>query len=95
MVFLSYPSGRLAKSSIFAAYAAHGVVPVVSIPKIGSEDKLVFASHYVDVDFLETSGDVETLDSIGASAFEWYSTHRSGILAEKMSSWFQCTSPLG
>jgi hypothetical protein len=80
--FFNYPSTYLSKSGIFAAYCAHGVLPVGHYyPEQTSEEAIegetfLFAEH-VSSDF--SMGEAE---KIAGRAFSWYQGHRSEIHAE-------------
>lgn len=79
--FLDYPNNLLGKSSIFAAYAAHGLVPV--IPRRQADDDMGLAegmSYWVP-----RLGDSTSLDfeSIANGASVWYARHRLDIQARE------------
>jgi hypothetical protein len=69
---LCYPPEFLGKSGIFAAYAAHGVVPVL-LGKTDSlnEDGLREDREYVTVELLKSCD----LDDISRAANSWYAPH--------------------
>jgi hypothetical protein len=76
--FLDAPLAALTKSGVFAAYAAHGVIPVVlnGGDDERQDDTLRRGVHYV------LPGDVPTLaevdrESISAALYEWYQPHNS------------------
>lgn len=74
--FFDYDTAFLAKSTIFAAYAAHGVIPVsASLHAPGRADGLEAGKH-----FWTAGGRGETLSlaegqRIADSAYEWYQAH--------------------
>jgi hypothetical protein len=70
---LYYPQEYLAKSSIFAAYASHAVVPIIPYAKPLISDGLVHGMHYIAVNPLQT-GD-ELLERVSGQAFDWYQSH--------------------
>ena len=46
--FVAYPLDFIGKSGVFAAYAAHGVVPIVLSEREGAFDGLQPARHFLD-----------------------------------------------
>lgn len=69
-----YPVPYLAKSGVFAAYAAHGVCPIVVSVSNDSNDGLLRNVNYIN------SGSIppwiyQDYMSVGANAFTWYSKH--------------------
>ena len=80
--FVAYPLEFVAKSSIFAAYAAHGVVPIVLSDNQGSFDGLQPARHFLDGLRLGTGVDGEGLASIQSKLFSWYTSHALKVQAE-------------
>lgn len=72
---LAYPVAYAAKSSVLAAYCAHGVCPILLSQHHPAVDGLRIGENYV--------GDFETLDmkvggwsEVASAAFEWYRPHR-------------------
>jgi hypothetical protein len=83
--FVSYPSTYLEKSTTFAAYAAHGLVPVlpsscVAVDTLGISPGRHFLSSARQA--MDDSG----LKEVSASAYAWYqdhgSTSQSGVFAK-------------
>ncbi len=73
--FLNYYPGYLAKSGIFAAYAAHGVVPIFPLPNNSQTDGLFCGEHYLLPANLAAS-DIETrASSVAKNVREWYLNH--------------------
>jgi hypothetical protein len=72
---LAYPTDYVSKSSVFAAYCAHGVCPVLLSKEYGSHDGLTPDVHYA-AGF--GSLDPARLDPrlIGREARKWYEPHR-------------------
>jgi hypothetical protein len=73
---LDYPESLLAKSSIFAAYSAHGVLPVVAA--YGGErqaDGLEAGVNYWPTRFNAEELTLATGQTIADNAFSWYQTH--------------------
>lgn len=75
---LAYDAGRLAKSTIFAAYLAHGVIPVCLSAEVGDSDGLSPTIHYLKLagpaDVPERIG-TAALDALQQSGRDWYSPH--------------------
>jgi hypothetical protein len=80
--FVAYPLDFIAKSGVFAAYAAHGVVPIVLSDKQGTFDGLQPARHFLDGLRLGTSAGAEDLASIQQKLFTWYTSHSLKVQAE-------------
>lgn len=81
----TYPAEALAKSSVFAAYAAHGVVPLLERDDRHTADGLQHAVHYRSMaSVLESSietrpDDERTVDALRA----WYATHSRDVHAQR------------
>ncbi len=75
--FIDYPSDLLGKSTVFAAYATHGLVPVVSWCRGEDEPGLAEGVNY----WVPSPNNQRSLDfeSIAAKASAWYSDHRLDI----------------
>jgi len=74
--FLGYPCTLLEKSGIFAAYAAHGVIPL--LPGHSEADAsfgMVEGEHYLSLANETLSKDA--LESCSRAVFSWYQNHRS------------------
>lgn len=72
---LAYPTDYVSKSSVFAAYCAHGICPVLLSKEYGSHDGLTPNVHYA-AGF--GSLDLASSDTraIGREARQWYEPHR-------------------
>jgi hypothetical protein len=68
--FLDYPTGFLTKSTIFAAYCAHGLLPVTARKFTGTEGGIRENLHYWNI-----SGSPNVPDGVAANALEWYRSH--------------------
>jgi hypothetical protein len=88
--FVAYPPDYIGKSGVFAAYAAHGVVPIVLSEKLGAFDGLQPGRHFLDGLRLGTSADARDLASIQRKLFTWYTSHslkvQADFLADSISS---------
>ena len=74
--FLTYPPDFLPKSTIFAAYCAHGVVPVcVWRPPLPARETAVGRLYW-------RSGAAENPEKIAAAARTWYEEHSLGRQTE-------------
>jgi hypothetical protein len=80
--FVAYPLDFIGKSGVFAAYAAHGVVPIVLSDKQGTFDGLQPARHFLDGLRLGTGADAQDLASIQRELFSWYTSHSLKVQAK-------------
>jgi hypothetical protein len=80
--FVAYPLDFIGKSGVFAAYAAHGVIPIVLSDKQGAFDGLQPARHFLDGLRLGTVADVQDLASIQSELFSWYTSHSLKVQAD-------------
>lgn len=82
--FVDYPSDYLGKSSVFAAYAAHGVLPIVSRLRGTDEAGLQEGFNY----WVASPGDPRALDfeAIATNAAAWYMRHRLDVQARHYAS---------
>jgi hypothetical protein len=80
--FIAYPLDVIGKSGVFAAYAAHGVVPIVLSDKQGIFDGLQPARHFLDGLRLGVGASAEDLASIQRKLFTWYTSHSLKVQAE-------------
>lgn len=81
--FFNYDTERLAKSTIFAAYCAHGVLPVSSRRSALSVDGLEVGKHYWTPDN-QTTGlkNLTEMQAIANNAYSWYQTHNLLVQTE-------------
>ena len=80
--FVAYPLDFIAKSGRFAAYAAHGVVPIVFSEKQGAFDGLQPSQHFLDGLRLGTGAGAQDLASIQRKLFTWYTSHSLTVQAD-------------
>lgn len=74
--FLNYNPDYLGKSGIFAAYCAHGVLPINVSGSIEEIDGLLPGTHYLVADKLSKQKlDVAQIQAIADSAHAWYQAH--------------------
>jgi hypothetical protein len=79
---VAYPLDCIGKSGIFAAYAAHGIVPIVLSDKQGAFDGLQPERHFLDGLRLGTGADAQDLTSIQRNLFTWYASHSLKVQAD-------------
>jgi hypothetical protein len=79
---VAYPLDYIGKSGIFAAYAAHGIVPIVLSDKQGAFDGLQPGRHFLDGLRLGTGAGAQELTSIQRNLFTWYASHSLKVQAE-------------
>ena len=74
--FLTYAPDFLAKSTIFAAYCAHGVLPINSDESGRSADGIEAGKYYWTPDTTNIPlGDLTAMQAIADNAYSWYQTH--------------------
>ncbi|MBU1359304.1 MAG: hypothetical protein KJ901_11200 [Gammaproteobacteria bacterium] len=71
---LAYPANYAAKSSVFAAYSAHALCPVLLSDDYGVHDGLAANVHYADGFHMVGQASVDPI-SIGRKARLWYEPH--------------------
>jgi hypothetical protein len=82
---LDYPVGVLGKSTIFAAYCAHRLIPVIAAyGKEASADGLVAGTHYWLSDARPENLSMAAGQVIADSAYAWYETHSLAIHAKTL-----------
>ena len=79
--FVSYYPECLSKSSIFAAYAAHGLVPITPGDQESELDGVIAGVHYLVPDSVSRQ-----VQSVASAAHAWYRGHSSDVYASKISS---------
>jgi len=80
--FVAYPLHVIGKSGVFAAYAAHGVVPIVFSDKPGQCDGLQQGRHLLDGLKLERGIGNHLLASIQSELRVWYASHSLRVQAD-------------
>lgn len=80
---LLYDAGELPKSSIFAAYAAHGTIPLCFSAARSDLNGLAVGTHFLrlDHDVPAPTVDAASIDRLQASAMAWYRPHSIGRTA--------------
>jgi hypothetical protein len=69
---LNYDVGRLGKSGVFAAYAAHGVIPICIGSRAAPTNELEAGRHFLRWPFNRSSAN---LPEIQANLIRWYHDH--------------------
>lgn len=82
--FVAYPVDVIGKSGVFAAYAAHGVVPIVLSEQIrlASHDGVRPGQHFLDGRHLAERVEADHLALIQRELFKWYASHSSRAQAD-------------
>jgi hypothetical protein len=80
---VAYPIAVIAKSSVFAAYCAHGVCTMVISDACPTVDGLVEGAQYWDWARSERRCLTEC-NSIGRGAFDWYAGHAIAVHSEAL-----------
>ncbi len=94
--FVAYPVDVLGKSGVFAAYASHGVVPLVMSgrDRLISLDGLRPMQHFIDGLGLQANVAADDLAMIQRELFAWYMSHalrvQADFLARLMLPWPRC-----
>jgi len=78
---IAYPFGKLGKSGVFAAYAAHGVVPIVLAERREARDGLEPDRHFVDGLRLNAGRNASDLAAIQRELYSWYGSHGAKVQA--------------
>ena len=88
--FLNYDPKRLAKSGVFAAYCAHGLIPVNQQKKSGVTDSLEVGKHYWTIEpHSPLLPSTEDWQAIATNAHRWYQTHNLSIQAQMFAHYIQ------
>ena len=80
--FIAYPLDFIGKSGVFAAYAAHGVVPIVLSEKQGVFDGLRSGRHFLDGLRLGAGSGAQDLTLIQHKLLRWYNSHSVKVQAD-------------
>jgi hypothetical protein len=82
---LNYPPEFLAKSGVYAAYSAYGLIPIVVSPKavrIDGMDGLRNGENYWAINHTTESLNLEVGKRIANQAYAWYKAHNLATQAE-------------
>jgi len=72
---MRYFPGYIGKSGIFAAYAAHGIVPLLLEPTTDGDEGLIAGQHYLRLGQIQTRCDMQRLQAVAEAALNWYRPH--------------------
>jgi hypothetical protein len=86
--FVAHPSHCLAKSSIFAAYCAQGVIPVVAESFRGEVDGLTDGLQVVSP-ATALAAKASGWEACSRAAWTWYMAHRLQAHAEQYANWMR------
>ena len=81
---LNYDVGRLGKSSVFAAYAAHGVIPICIGLRAAPADELEEGRHFLQWPFTRPPSN---LSEIQRNLVSWYQNHSVAKHADLLNLW--------
>lgn len=75
--FIDYSQrpGTLGKSSVFAAYCAHGLLPISAVYDASEADGLIPNQNYIVAHSQPEPSTLEELQPIANHAYQWYQTH--------------------
>ncbi|MEO1634727.1 MAG: hypothetical protein AAFS04_06575, partial [Cyanobacteria bacterium J06631_9] len=80
--------GDLGKSSVFAAFCAHGVMPICTTYNPSEPDGLFVGQHYVLAGMHLSDWSAQQYQAIATQARSWYCQHSLEINAKLFSSYF-------
>ena len=81
--FFNYTPEYLAKSTIFAAYCAHGLLPVSHVASRFSVDGIFAGKHYwTPSNQTKDLNRLEALQAIAKNAHQWYQSHQLLVQAK-------------
>jgi hypothetical protein len=87
--FVAYPFDVLAKSGVFAAYAAHGTIPIVFADRRESFDGLEDGRHFLDGVKLNATVHPDRLTLVQHQLSGWYRAHSLQVQAHHL---YQCAT---
>jgi len=88
--FFNYNLEYLAKSTIFAAYCAHGLLPVSPRSQASPVDGIEPGKHYgVPDDGTTALKDLTKVQAIADNAYNWYQTHNLSMQAKEFFAHFK------
>jgi hypothetical protein len=86
--FLTYFDGYLAKSGVFAAYCAHGVLPILPNRNASDLDGIRNGKQYLAADEIRAEDAQIIGQQIANSAHDWYQRHSIAQTASKLAQIF-------
>jgi hypothetical protein len=78
----SHNPGTFGKSGVFAAYSAHGILPISATYDPSERDGLEFERHYITPESSVIYGPASQLQRIATNAHQWYANHKLKIHAQ-------------
>jgi hypothetical protein len=72
---IDYPALQLAKSGVFAAYAAHGCVVLNTAPAAAAGDGLEPGRHYLALGSAAGAHEAHATAAAGTALHRWYAGH--------------------
>lgn len=85
--FLNYPIAYLGKSTIFAAYASHQILPVFDRQNIDTNlDGISLGEHYWSLQNSADAIDLDTAQTIASNANRWYTAHNLEHTVDRVAS---------
>jgi hypothetical protein len=76
------PADYLAKSTVFAAYCAHRLIPIMASSTTATVDGLQAGKHYWVADEKSQTLNLEVGQAIAEHAYAWYQTHNLSVQAQ-------------
>lgn len=81
--FLTFPSpAHLGKSTVFATYCAHGLIPCMVSASTTLIDGLEVGKHYFSTSNTNSRLSLESAQEIANNAYDWYQTHKLSAQAK-------------
>jgi hypothetical protein len=82
---LNYHPEFLAKSGMYAAYSAYGLIPIVASTntvKVEDMDGLRAGEHYWMIDSITSKLNLEIGQTVSSNAYTWYQSHNLSVHAQ-------------
>lgn len=93
--FLTYFDDSLAKSSIFAAYCAHGVLPVLASRSISDPDGIRAEREYLPALEMQEPITGAQMQAVADNALGWYRKHSLAETAANLATFISAWPPSG
>ena len=84
--YLSYTAPFIGKSSVFAGYCAHAVIPIIPTPFSGEVDGLKDGAHLLTEKSAPNTGPAQW-DRCALTAWRWYAVHNLHTYAAALAGW--------
>ena len=83
--FFTYPVVHMGKSTVFAAYCAHGLTPVTFPGNAERGDEALRAhEHFLMPAATDAAPDEQRLAQVAVAAHAWYQPHRLAVHAAEI-----------